>query len=309
MCQPMDKKEIAPSLESTLKSNDTEEWIDLIFYRPVGYQWALFFHKLGVTPNTITVLSIFLGIGAGILFYPQSLGLNVIGMILLIWANMYDSADGQLARMTGQKSNLGRILDGVSGDLWFISIYVAICLRLTPDWGWWIWLLAAFAGFSHSKQASLADYYRNIHLFFIKGREGSELSNSRKEKESYDHMKWGDGFFQKLFLWFYIRYTASQEKATPAFQRFFSCLKEKGMDSIPQSLKTDFRKASLPLMKYTNILSFNTRVFVLFISLFVNLPWIFFVFELTLLNILLIYMAYRHEKISRQFYEKLVAQD
>ena len=309
MCQPMDKKEIAPSLESTLKSNDTEEWIDLIFYRPVGYQWALFFHKLGVTPNTITVLSIFLGIGAGILFYPQSLGLNVIGMILLIWANMYDSADGQLARMTGQKSNLGRILDGVSGDLWFISIYVAICLRLTPDWGWWIWLLAAFAGFSHSKQASLADYYRNIHLFFIKGREGSELSNSRKEKESYDHMKWSDGFLQKLFLWFYIRYTASQEKATPAFQRFFSCLKEKGMDSIPQSLKTDFRKASLPLMKYTNILSFNTRVFVLFISLFVNLPWIFFVFELTLLNILLIYMAYRHEKISRQFYEKLVAQD
>ncbi|NMA73984.1 MAG: CDP-alcohol phosphatidyltransferase family protein [Bacteroidales bacterium] len=305
----MDKKEIAPSLESTLKSNDTEEWIDLIFYRPVGYQWALFFHKLGVTPNTITVLSIFLGIGAGILFYPQSLGLNVIGMILLIWANMYDSADGQLARMTGQKSNLGRILDGVSGDLWFISIYVAICLRLTPDWGWWIWLLAAFAGFSHSKQASLADYYRNIHLFFIKGREGSELSNSRKEKESYDHMKWSDGFLQKLFLWFYIRYTASQEKATPAFQRFFSCLKEKGMDSIPQSLKTDFRKASLPLMKYTNILSFNTRVFVLFISLFVNLPWIFFVFELTLLNILLIYMAYRHEKISRQFYEKLVAQD
>ncbi len=309
MCQPMDKKEIASTLESTLKSNDTEEWIDLIFYRPVGYQWALFFHKLGVTPNTITVLSIFLGIGAGILFYPQSLGLNVIGMLLLIWANMYDSADGQLARMTGQKSNLGRILDGVSGDLWFISIYVAICLRLTPDWGWWIWLLASFAGFSHSKQASLADYYRNIHLFFIKGREGSELSNSRKEKESYDHMKWGDGFFQKLFLWFYIRYTASQEKATPAFQRFFSCLKEKGMDSIPQSLKADFRKASLPLMKYTNILSFNTRVFVLFISLFVNLPWIFFVFELTLLNILLIYMAYRHEKISRQFYEKLVAQD
>lgn len=30
-------------LEATLKSADTEEWIDLLFYRPVGYRWALLF--------------------------------------------------------------------------------------------------------------------------------------------------------------------------------------------------------------------------------------------------------------------------
>ena len=29
-------------LEATLKSADTEEWIDLLFYRPVGYRWASF---------------------------------------------------------------------------------------------------------------------------------------------------------------------------------------------------------------------------------------------------------------------------
>ena len=47
-------------LEATLKSADTEEWIDLLFYRPVGYRWALLFHKMGVTPNAITIASIFL---------------------------------------------------------------------------------------------------------------------------------------------------------------------------------------------------------------------------------------------------------
>ena len=130
-------------LEATLKSADTEEWIDLLFYRPVGYRWALLFHKMGVTPNAITIASIFLGVAAGILFYYNDLLLNVIGMCLLVWANMYDSADGQLARMTGQKSEIGRILDGVSGDFWFISIYAAICLRLTPEWSYWIWILAA----------------------------------------------------------------------------------------------------------------------------------------------------------------------
>lgn len=111
-------------------------------------------------------------------------------MCLLVWANMYDSADGQLARMTGQKSEIGRILDGVSGDFWFISIYAAICLRLTPEWSYWIWILAAVTGLCHSKQAAMADYYRNIHLFFLKGKSGSELDNYVQQKAIYNSLSW-----------------------------------------------------------------------------------------------------------------------
>ena len=105
-------KEKGNNLEASLKSLDTEEFLDIHFYRPVGYQWARFFQRLGVTPNTITILSIFLGIGAGICFYFQDFGITLLGIFLLIWANTYDSADGQLARLTGQKSELGRSLDG-----------------------------------------------------------------------------------------------------------------------------------------------------------------------------------------------------
>ena len=151
--------------KNSIKSMDTEEWIDLLFYRPVGYRWALLFSRLGVHPNTVTVISIFLGVAAAVLFYFDSVWLNMAGMCLLVWANMYDSADGQLARMTGQKSELGRILDGTSGILWFACIYAAIALRLTPEWGIWIWVVALINGFIHSKEAAMADYYRNIHLF------------------------------------------------------------------------------------------------------------------------------------------------
>ena len=105
------------SYRDTLKSMDTEEHIDLAFYRPIGYMWACLAKRLGVTPNAITIASIFLGIGAGIMFYFPDMWLNVAGMLLLVWANSFDSADGQLARMTKQYSRLGRILDGLSGDL------------------------------------------------------------------------------------------------------------------------------------------------------------------------------------------------
>ena len=292
-------------LEATLKSADTEEWIDLLFYRPVGYRWALLFQKLGVTPNAITIASIFLGVAAGILFYYNDLLLNVIGMCLLIWANMYDSADGQLARMTGQKSEIGRILDGVSGDFWFISIYVAICLRLTPEWSYWIWILAAVTGLCHSKQAAMADYYRNIHLFFLKGKSGSELDNYVQQKAIYNSLSWKKDFIRKLFLWFYCDYTRSQERLTPAFQRFFALLQQRYGVVAPQEIRDEFRRGSLPLMKYTNILSFNTRVIVLFISLFINEPWLYFVFEFTVLNGLLIYMIRQHEQLSNKLYKEI----
>lgn len=292
-------------LQASLKSADTEEWIDLLFYRPIGYRWALLFRNMGVSPNAVTIISIFMGVAAGISFYDTNIWVNIAGMCLLVWANMYDSADGQLARMTGQKSELGRMLDGVSGDFWFISIYAAICLRLTPEWGYWIWILAATAGLCHSKQAAMADYYRNVHLFFLKGKSGSELDNFVQQRAIYLSLSWRNDFIRKLFLWFYCSYTRSQEQMTPRFQRFFSLLRSKYGERIPAEVGRDFRPGSLPLMKYTNILSFNTRVIVLFISLLVNLPWIYFVFELTVLNVLLIYMIWQHESWSSCMYQKL----
>ena len=75
--EPLNKENIATKLpekevsafESSLKSNDTEEKIDIWFYRPIGYQIALFCAKIGMTPNTVTIISIFFGVAAGILFY------------------------------------------------------------------------------------------------------------------------------------------------------------------------------------------------------------------------------------------------
>lgn len=298
-------KDQKPDITSTLKSLDTEEFIDIHFYRPIGYRWALFFNKFGVSPNSITIASIFIGIVAGICFYYQNLIINVVGMVLLIWANSYDSADGQLARMTGKKTPLGRILDGFSGDLWFISIYAAICLRLTPEWGIQIWILAAITGFFHSKQAAMADYYRNIHLLFLKGKAGSELSYSPTLKENYKKLSWKKDFIYKLFETFYFNYTVGQEMLTPNFQKMMNIIRTQYRDEAPAWFRTEFREKSLPLMKYTNMLSFNTRVIALFISLFLDMPWLYFVFELTVLNGMLVYMIFTHEHFCKLFIKQL----
>lgn len=296
----------------TLKSMDTEEHIDLAFYRPIGYAWACLAKRLGVTPNAITIASIFLGVGAGVMFYFNDLWLNIIGMLLLIWANSFDSADGQLARMTKQYSRLGRILDGLSGDFWFATIYVAICLRenVTSDFfsahPWVIWVVAVLTGICHAKQAAMADYYRQFHLYFLKGEEGSELERADLLKEKLASLSWSKNFWQKLTLTFYTNYTVQQEATTPEMQKLRAALRRRFPDGrIPQEFRDAFRSRSLPLMKYTNILSFNWRTIALFASLFARMPWLYFAFELVVLNALLIYMRTRHEMICRQLTKQL----
>lgn len=299
------KQEIKQGYRDSLKSLDTEEHIDLYFYRPVGFAWAKLAAKIGITPNVITVASIFLGIGAGVAFYFNNIWINIVGMVLLIWANSFDSADGQLARLTHQYSRIGRILDGVAGDLWFASIYVAICLRenytsqFFMDHPWLIWIIAVVTGICHGTQAAMADYYRQFHLFFLKGESGSELEKSENLDDTLKALSWKKNFWRKLTLSFYTAYTRNQEGRTPAMQTLRRELTAKWPGEIPMSFRRAFRRASLPLMKYTNILSFNWRSIALFVAIFAQMPWLYFAFELIVLNILLVYMVCRHEAICR----------
>ena len=135
------------------------------------------------------------------MFHYTDLWSNVCGVLLLMFANFCDSTDGQMARLTGKKTLIGRMLDGFSGDLWFFAIYLGIVIRLWPQnipftdiqWGVWGFLLCALAGFGfHSKQSSLADYYRQIHLFFLLGKEGSELDNYQQQRQIYENLPKGD---------------------------------------------------------------------------------------------------------------------
>ena len=298
----------ASAFQSSLKSSDTEERIDIWFYRPIGYQIALFCAKIGITPNAVTIISIFFGVAAGILFYYQELWINVIGMLSLVFANSLDSADGQLARLTNNKSRLGRILDGVAGDFWFIAIHVAICLRSQNEgWSALIWVPGVVAGLSHVVQSAMADYYRNVHLFFIKGTSGSELDNSRDLQKDYDALSWSNHFFLKFVARTYLNYTKLQESFSPNLQKLLGVVRERFQNGLPEWLITDFRAMNKPLMKYTNIVQFNTRVLFLFVWLFIDQAWIYFLFDIFVLNPILIYMCVSQEKVSRHFYQKLTA--
>lgn len=302
-------------LKASFKSQDTEEWLDVHFTRPIGLVLALFFKRLGVHPNTVTIISIFLGAGSGWMFYHTDFYHNILGIALLMTANFLDSTDGQLARLTGQKTLLGRVLDGFAGDVWFFSIYFFLCLRLMEtkmplldaDWGLFIWLLAFLAGvICHSPQSSLADYYRQIHLLFLKGKAGSELDTYESQRKIYESLSWKD-WFSCLFYLNYSNYCKSQERRTPAFQAMKKAIIARYGDAahMPEELKREFINGSRPLMKYTNILTFNTRAICIYATCLLGCPWVYMLIEITVLNILYIHMRKKHEDLCSAITQKI----
>ena len=69
---------------------------------------ARFLHRLGLTPNALTLIGLIL---QGIVAVVIAMGNLLLGGVLLIVFSAFDSLDGTLARMTGQVSKFGAFLD------------------------------------------------------------------------------------------------------------------------------------------------------------------------------------------------------
>ena len=319
------------NFKATLKSAETEDWLDLHVIRPFCYYLAVFFNKFDIHPNTVTIWSMIVGaasaifFGCGSLYYSgwRGLSMNIIAIVLLMIADILDCTDGQLARLSGKKSRLGRILDGVAGFAWFIPIYHLLVYRfyLHHDIEFSLlgiedtqqnviiatviaYILGVVSGvMGLAGQQRLADYYIQVHLFFLKGEKGAELDNSKRQQEIYDQMtpethSWAERYFQKS----YIDYTKKQEKVTPQFQRLMQKLREKfgASENIPESVRKEFHDQSLPVIFWNGLLTFNFRSFWLFVFCLLDIPVMNFVWEIVGMGLLYLYINRRHEAFCKK---------
>ena len=76
-------------------------------------------------------------------------------------------------------------------------------------------------------------------------------------------------------------------------------------DKVPDDIKKEFRRRSLPLMTLANILTFNTSATVLYIMCLLDLPWAYFIFEIVIMSGLAKYMNYRHESLCTDILNRI----
>src|SRR6266513_372713 len=165
---------VKPQNDLSHKGRAVEEWADLHFFRPIGIRIARALQPTGISADQVTLWSLVIGLVAGHLFAYPDRWTNVIGFALFIVSDIFDSADGQLARLRGTSTRLGRVLDGTSDSLRFINLYFHLIYRLIHTGFWWpgAFLLGMAAGLAHTYQAAAVDFVRNAFLYIGIGNKG-----------------------------------------------------------------------------------------------------------------------------------------
>ncbi len=292
--------EESPEYLSSLKSLETENLVDRIFYRPIGFRIARCLRHTPITPNLVTVVSIFVGMAGAWCFRYPSLYLTLLAILLMVSANILDCVDGQLARLTGRYSPIGRILDGMAGDFWFITLYVALSLRIYEQYGCWvIFPVAVLSMLSHFQQAFVTDYYKTLHLRFISPDTGKEFATYAQVLDRYNRMPSG---YKRVFFRLYVWYTYLQGRITPDMGRMLSLLR---WDRLTHEECERFRAGSRIIMKLVDLMTFNGRTIPLFIIALTGQVWLYFVYEVVFLNIVLYTARKQHEMLCREFTAQL----
>jgi phosphatidylserine synthase len=289
-------------IAATYKAREVEGALDVYFYRPLGFRLAEFFARLNVTPAGVSLLAGVCGVIAGHLYFYRNLGINIAGMVLHVFANALDNADGQLARLTHQESRKGRIIDSVADHLVFASVYIHLTLRCalggaSPA----IWLLALGAAISHALQGAAADYYRNTFLYFTGTR--TEIDSSSALRSDYRKLRWRQRAWDKLLLALYSNFTLQQEILAPRLKKLRDRASELFQGQIPGWLQARYQNLAGPMLKWWRLLMTNTRMLVLFALLLIGWPIYFFWFELIPLNLLFVYLIFREETMAESMQE------
>ncbi len=101
--------------------------------------------RLGIKPNTITLISLVFGLLAGVFVSINRFGLAVTAFILM---GLFDIFDGQVAKYTNQTSSFGAILDSTVdrfNDAFIMTGLAVYFYRIgEPVWG--LWLAFALTG-------------------------------------------------------------------------------------------------------------------------------------------------------------------
>lgn len=155
-------------VRTTIKLEDIEERYDIYFSRFIGLFFAKWADRLHLHPNHVSLLSLISGVAGGALLYFQTdLTLVILAGLLITLSGILDSADGQLARISGRSSEVGRIIDGSIDTLVFFSFYIFGTAYFYNELGYPIIILSLLSIYFHGVKSAIYEFYKSEYLRFV----------------------------------------------------------------------------------------------------------------------------------------------
>ena len=177
--------------------------VNTLWYFP--NRWAVrLLYPLPISANTITWLALAMGLIAAAFYVSDAETALVWGAVFLYGKLFLDNVDGNLARLRGEESRLGRFLDSFSDFVVSVLVYGAITFRLAQDSSnpGFIWALGLMALVSSLLQCSYWVYYYVSYTDWVgsydKNRTDEAVTSEDREAAESGEMSGAVYFLQRF---------------------------------------------------------------------------------------------------------------
>lgn len=281
---------IREEYKKSLKMLEVEEALDLVLYRPLALVFVRFVYKTPLTPNGVTVMSLLGGLASAYCFAQGTVSGMAWGGIWYAIANTLDCSDGQLARLQGSGTPLGRLIYGVVDWVISVAIFVGLGMGLQRSTGdatvWWI---VSAAGITSALHAFFFDLYQQQFISMVRGQKNFVDRELEKTRMGLDGSSGASrNPFRKIFLSIYLKYLEAQRTSRSS---------EVEERQYPPEL---YRKLNRNVMRFWTLLGPTTNRSLLMIAGLLNNASIFLWPVVTVGNIILIAAIIWQRKVLRQ---------
>lgn len=289
----------------SLKPLEVEEPIDVWVHRPLAYVLAKILYPTPVSPNLITVCSIIWGLIASVCMVLDFRGHLVAAGATLFLSAVFDCADGQLARMRGTSSALGRMLDGVA-DLVVSTVSVAggtylvwQAAHATPLQGALAVVMCALTIVTGSFHTSTYDHYKNVFLRMThpKYREGEDYEVAL---ERYRASAASASLPVRLAWPIYLFYVKRQRDYVERFDPFTKTRLATLPPFSEQAASVYREHVGAPMRVWRSWFGFGSLVFGMSVSIALGVVHYYMLFRLLLLNAIFYGYLRQHQRRASQ---------
>jgi phosphatidylglycerophosphate synthase len=284
---------IREEYNKSLKMLEVEEFLDLILYRPLALVFVRIVYRTPITPNGMTFLSFLSGLLSAFCFAQGTVSGLAWGGIWYAIANVLDCGDGQLARLQGSGTPLGRLVDGVVDWAISVAIFAGLAIglqRTTGDAGVWYYVVAA--GFTSALHAFMFDLYQQQFIATVRGQQNfvdRELEKIRPELVRLNES--GQKPIRRTFLTIYVGYLDAQRRSrSPEIE---------GRQYPPDV----FRAMNKNVMRFWTLLGPTTNRSLLVMAGLLNNAWLFIWPVITIGNIVLVIALVWQRSVLRRLDE------
>lgn len=125
------------------RGGELEGFVDRFFNRKLSATLTRLFVRIGLSPNTITALSLLIGLLAAGVLALGSYGAGILGALLFQLSAIVDCCDGEVARLTFTESKFGERLDLLADNIVHMAIFAGLAwgdFRQQATMSGWVWI-------------------------------------------------------------------------------------------------------------------------------------------------------------------------